>query len=257
MILARLTRAIREQNWFAVVLEFIIVIAGVVIGFQITELRQAHQASVNEAEIIERLHADIKSVSTDRWDWAADRVRTREFLISASAKLFGEDLSDLSGEECNALSQSHVFNSPTLTLPILTELESTGDLDLIRNSRVREAITQHFLASAWSSQMDTALNHEVFNLSARHPDYFYFVLPEEAENWNPIFDRSARCDTDGMRNDRRFLNELADNISKTLFFVTAVLSGPNDSFTALHEAVDAEQSITHETEDDATAPDTD
>ena len=36
MILARLSRAVREQNWFAVVLEFVIVIAGVVIGFQVT-----------------------------------------------------------------------------------------------------------------------------------------------------------------------------------------------------------------------------
>jgi hypothetical protein len=35
MILARLSKAIREQNWFAVVLEFVIVIAGVVTGFQI------------------------------------------------------------------------------------------------------------------------------------------------------------------------------------------------------------------------------
>lgn len=36
MILARLSRAIREQNWFAVALEFLIVILGVVIGFQVT-----------------------------------------------------------------------------------------------------------------------------------------------------------------------------------------------------------------------------
>jgi len=36
MILSRISRAVREQNWFAVVLEFVIVIAGVVIGFQVT-----------------------------------------------------------------------------------------------------------------------------------------------------------------------------------------------------------------------------
>jgi len=35
MILARISRAIREQNWFTVALEFVIVIAGVVIGFQV------------------------------------------------------------------------------------------------------------------------------------------------------------------------------------------------------------------------------
>jgi len=36
MILQNLSKAVREQNWFAVFLEFVIVIAGVVIGFQIT-----------------------------------------------------------------------------------------------------------------------------------------------------------------------------------------------------------------------------
>ncbi|WP_109259466.1 hypothetical protein [Hyphobacterium indicum] len=248
MILARLSRAIRQQNWFAVVLEFVIVIAGVVIGFQITAWNAARAERSTEAEIMARLHNDIASVGNVRWDWAADRTATRELLLSASHKLFGDDLSDLSPSECNALAQSHVFNSPSLALPILAELESTGDLDLIRSERIRTAVTANFLATAWSSEMDTALNHEVFNLSARHSDYFYFVVPDDADNWNPIFDGSARCDTDGMRNDRRFLNELADNISKSGFFEFAVLSGPNDSFLALHEAVDVELGIVHEEE---------
>ena len=39
-ILGRLSKAVREQNWFAVVLELLIVIAGVVVGFQITVWRQ-------------------------------------------------------------------------------------------------------------------------------------------------------------------------------------------------------------------------
>jgi hypothetical protein len=245
MILARITHAIRTQNWFAVALEFVIVIAGVVIGFQVTEMRQAHQASLNEAAIIARLHDDIESVDSDRWDWAADRFATRELLLSASAKLFGDDLTDLTGAECNALSQSHVFNSPSLALPILTELESTGDLDLIRSAPIRAAVTANFLTNQWAQEIDVAINHEIFNLSARHPDYFHFVLPDNREGWNPIFDGSARCDTGGMRNDRRFLNELADNISKSGYFMIAVLQGPNESFAALHAAVDAELGLTH------------
>jgi hypothetical protein len=35
-ILGRLSQALREQNWFAVVLEVCIVIVGVVVGFQVT-----------------------------------------------------------------------------------------------------------------------------------------------------------------------------------------------------------------------------
>ena len=36
MILDRLSRAFRQQNWFAVAIETLIVIVGVVVGFQIT-----------------------------------------------------------------------------------------------------------------------------------------------------------------------------------------------------------------------------
>ena len=45
MILARLTRAMRQQNWFAVALEFVIVILGVVIGVQVTAWNSARQAA--------------------------------------------------------------------------------------------------------------------------------------------------------------------------------------------------------------------
>lgn len=44
MILQNLSKAVREQNWFAVVLEFVIVIAGVVIGFQINAWNERRQA---------------------------------------------------------------------------------------------------------------------------------------------------------------------------------------------------------------------
>ena len=36
MMLRRLTQHIREQNWFAVVLDFLIVVLGVFLGFQAT-----------------------------------------------------------------------------------------------------------------------------------------------------------------------------------------------------------------------------
>ena len=36
MILSRITQALRDQNWLAVGIEFVIVILGVVIGFQIS-----------------------------------------------------------------------------------------------------------------------------------------------------------------------------------------------------------------------------
>jgi hypothetical protein len=47
MILTSLTRAMREQNYYAVVLEFLIVVAGVVIGFQITAWSESRTERAN------------------------------------------------------------------------------------------------------------------------------------------------------------------------------------------------------------------
>ena len=68
MILANLTRAIRQQNWFAVAVEFLIVIAGVVIGFQITEWNEARTARELEEEYLLRIHTEIRcSLSGQRF----------------------------------------------------------------------------------------------------------------------------------------------------------------------------------------------
>jgi len=76
VILDNLTRAIRDQNWFAVGIELVIVILGVVIGFQVNawnEDRQAeqrlerHLAAVYEelGENALRLNAFVTKVEDD------------------------------------------------------------------------------------------------------------------------------------------------------------------------------------------------
>ena len=59
MILTRLSRAIREQNWFAVALEFVIVIAGIVIGFQITAWNESRMERAMEALALARIQDDV------------------------------------------------------------------------------------------------------------------------------------------------------------------------------------------------------
>ena len=64
MILARITRAIREQNWFAVGLEFVIVVAGVYSAVWI-EGHQSREAEREQtAEVIETLRGDLLNSET-------------------------------------------------------------------------------------------------------------------------------------------------------------------------------------------------
>ena len=74
MILARIAKALRDQNWLAVALEFFIVIAGVVIGFQITEWRARQADRDSEAIYLARLYDDMEN-SVCRISREADNVR--------------------------------------------------------------------------------------------------------------------------------------------------------------------------------------
>jgi len=68
MILQSISRAIREQNYYAVVLEFVIVIAGVVIGFQIQAWNEDRADRETEARYHLRISADL-AYDLDRVDY--------------------------------------------------------------------------------------------------------------------------------------------------------------------------------------------
>ncbi|MEM1379779.1 MAG: hypothetical protein AAGH41_04050 [Pseudomonadota bacterium] len=74
MILRRLTEHVRTQNWFAVALDFFIVVLGVFIGLQVQEWSLARQEQAQRASIIASLMADIQS-DRDEMQSALDRLQ--------------------------------------------------------------------------------------------------------------------------------------------------------------------------------------
>ena len=59
MLLRRITEHVKAQNWFAVGLDFIIVVVGVFIGIQVANWNDARQERAEEAAIIERIEEDF------------------------------------------------------------------------------------------------------------------------------------------------------------------------------------------------------
>ncbi|MCF8879847.1 hypothetical protein L5876_08485 [Hyphobacterium sp. SN044] len=89
MILARLTRAIRQQNWFAVAIEFVIVILGVVIGFQVTgwagEMADRETEARHIREIADDLRIDIESYE-ELIDSALYRIAGVDLIFEAAGR---------------------------------------------------------------------------------------------------------------------------------------------------------------------------
>ncbi len=60
MILRRITKHVRDQNWFAVVLDFFIVVVGILIAFQITNWSEARGERHREAQILRDIATDLQ-----------------------------------------------------------------------------------------------------------------------------------------------------------------------------------------------------
>jgi hypothetical protein len=75
MILRRLSEHLKAQNWTAVTLEFVIVMTGVVIGFQVTAWNAARQDRDLERSYYRQLIVDLE----------ADTATARRGLAAADA----------------------------------------------------------------------------------------------------------------------------------------------------------------------------
>ena len=64
MLLRRVTQHVKDQNWFAVGLDFFIVVLGILIAFQITNWNETRQERQRTERLFERLEV---SLGVDAW----------------------------------------------------------------------------------------------------------------------------------------------------------------------------------------------
>ena len=144
MILQNLSRAIREQNYYAVFLEFVIVIAGVVIGFQVQAWAQDQAEQREEQAVLQRLldesHEAIAYIDAE----IATSVRSLNLLDQAVAALNSGTLGDLTQAEfVNGIWRSARY--PALTPPraVVDEIVTGGRIGLIEDPAIREALSRY------------------------------------------------------------------------------------------------------------------
>ena len=103
MILRRFSQALREQNWTAIVIEFVLLVVGVFLGIQVSNWNTERETMQKSAVFTERLKADLRAESwryqfllayyrdvRDATEAAADALSGKrplsneEFLVNAS-----------------------------------------------------------------------------------------------------------------------------------------------------------------------------
>jgi hypothetical protein len=65
MILRDLAHSIRRQDWFAVAIEFLIVVAGIFVGLQVTDWNERRQLRERELNYLQRMSEDLSKMEAE------------------------------------------------------------------------------------------------------------------------------------------------------------------------------------------------
>ena len=232
MILSRITRAVREQNWFAVALEFTIVIAGVVIGFQVTAWNATRNAVELEQIYLERLHDDmVRSQSV----LESEIARSREWHETGNAirvaLLSGDRDAPGTGWQLNAATRL-VVGSPQMGT--LNELISGGQMNLIRAPDLRRRI----------AQTDAELRSYAgyISLMSNNAPAFVYTIQSRLQT-GPDDPEDVRFDFEALADDEEFLNALGHMLrlsSVNRYWLEGMLNEVNQLEAVLADTLDRE-----------------
>ncbi len=150
MILRSITKHVRDQNWFAVGLDFLIVVVGVFIGIQVANWNEARTKQIDAAAARERLISDLRAdldAFAVRWQWyeevfdvarrVDDALRTEQPENVDAMWRFVRDAWIAGGEWPFAPSAQ-----------IYKELQNAGDLDLIASGAMQRRLRDYYEDSA-------------------------------------------------------------------------------------------------------------
>lgn len=203
MILRRLTKHVKEQNWFAVGLDFLIVVFGVFIGLQVQNWTSEQSRRQLELRYTERLHEEVVRLLATRAPLMSFREVWVEGVISATPVIFRQEDRDLTPAECEAIAYSYIVTNPTDDLASLIELQGSGQLSLFRNESVSEALRDYLLIRSRVRDAGEGIAFSVVHLSNKYPHMIRIVSHSPGPGTPGVF----QCDLEAMRADQAFLND--------------------------------------------------
>jgi hypothetical protein len=202
MILRKLADAIREQHWFTVILEILIVVVGIFIGLQVDGWNEGRK---NQQDIEVQLlriadDAAVLLAETDRLIVNFDnRIARAQIALEV---LDGKPLTAANTRAFErALDESYQLNEVEVDLPGLDILINTGDIDQVADANVRIALLA--LTNEWRRRK-TVIGHVRSLLDIVNRDIFkgisYDIVGMDAELSDGA-EFKIRYDLDSLRAD--------------------------------------------------------
>ena len=223
MILRRISKNLRSQNWFAVAVEFVIVVVGGFMGLQVQDWNESRKERIEEHALLSRLHVETVELLETQREELVDLSERANILTGVNPVLFSQEpLRAISNLECGRIVASHVFRRSPDELPVLDEMLSTGRFDLLQDEVIKEHLRDYVLFRGRARAFYEEATNELFRLHSRFPNLIAIrrvpIEPGFVGGWTNLSGEGFRwnrvCDGEKMRASQAFLNEYVDNLSR-------------------------------------------
>lgn len=195
MLLRRIRHHIVNENWFAVFVDFVIVVVGVYVGIEVSNWNESRQEEALSHEYLERIRADLLH---DR-DAADSRVRfwarVREYGDGAIAYAeTGELVRGSVADTVLAFYQASQVDPYSAVSTTYDELKAAGELRLIRDGELRTKLADYYVYS-------TNLQAEhLFQFMPKYREYVRGAMPKKVQAY--VWENCHVADN----NDQRLLD---------------------------------------------------
>jgi hypothetical protein len=207
LLLRRVIGHVKNQNWLAVGIDFLIVVVGVVIGLQVQQWAGEQARKNQEMVYLQRLRDEVEGLIATRTPIIEARVRWHTEMQSAVQAIFSDTDRELTEDECRGIAYNYFVSNPTDHLGSLLELQSSGQSSIIRNAEVSAALQSYLLTRARARDSQSQISALIKPLGPAYPELIQVELPTLAGDLEVVSGQFA-CDLSGMRVDHAFLQDL-------------------------------------------------
>jgi hypothetical protein len=141
MILRSVIKHVRDQNWLAIGIDFLIVVIGVFIGIQVANWNSVRLDRIEADKVLERLEREFQ-MHLGRTERSLDR---HEASLAAAARLIESIRDGRFNDETlhNDVEIVSQFSTPPGPSTTLQELVSSGRMGLLESSELRDALLEY------------------------------------------------------------------------------------------------------------------
>ena len=243
MLLRSLTKHVTDQNWFAVFIDFLIVVVGVFIGIQVNTWNQNLNDKSDSNKYLQRLANDVKySIGANRNQISSSEKNIKQ--LDLVLKALEKCTLNKSDEPVFAAGIYNMgkYNLPEMVMSTIDELNSTGKFSILGDAELRKQIIETVRAREKILAIDTQISARIIPSINYVRSRFRFKVdthlhyPESIDPINVQYNFATLCEDNQLINAIAIVRELTLAV---IFLNQRIYRNQESLLKALEEKIQA------------------